>query len=195
MDIGTMNGEAFRLVAGIGFDGEVVYAAHGDQTPNARRPATSRLQYARLANSMFGETSGTTATIRVDRNPPSEVPLFLGWIGNTSLLSNSLTYMELRPDGRIDDGKMELIVLPKVSRGRLARATIPAGIRFATHREGKRLPFGTNDQGSNFTITTQDSVRAHVDGSPLPGDPTTVFEVETLKQALKVLTPRRNRRR
>lgn len=195
MDLGSINGKTFRLLAGVGFDGEVVYAAHGQQAPYVRRPATSRLQYGLLTNHMFREARATTAEISVDGKPPSEVPLYLGWIENTTLLSNALTYMQLRPEGRTDDGRMELTVLPKVGKVAFARATVPAGIRYAVHHDGKRLPFGMYSQGSNFTIRTEDSVHAHVDGSPLSADPTTVFSVETRPQALKVLTPRRSRSR
>jgi diacylglycerol kinase (ATP) len=188
MDIGRMNGEPFRLVAGIGFDGKVIYAAHGEQRPNVRRPATSRIQYAWLTNRMFKESTATNTTITVDNEPFSEEPLFFGWIGNTNLRSNTLTHMRLG-QGKINDGIMEGTFFGKESRTQFARATLEAGARYLLNLDAKRFPFGTYTQGSTFTINTEHPVYGHIDGSPLPGEPTTIFDIKTYPKALKVLKP------
>ncbi len=195
IDIGEINKHRFRLVAGIGYDAEVIDRAHTPINPNGRRLAKSRLQYGRMTNQMYPRHQETTASITVDEIPLTDRQLFIAWIGNTKLLSNTLMPYELRPEAQINDGKLELTVLPNVGRLAFARATMAAGIRYAFHQDAQIFPFGTYAQGSNITIRTTDPILAHVDGSPVRDAPSQEFTIVTFQKALRVFSTQNNRKR
>ena len=195
IDIGEINRHQFHLVAGVGYDAEVIDRAHTSINPDGRRLAKSRLQYGRMTNQMYPRAQETTASITVDGIPLTDRQLFITWISNTKLLSNTLMPYELRQEAQMNDGRLELSVFPNIGKIAFARATMAAGIRYALHQEAKIFPFGTYAQGSNITIRTTDPLLAHVDGSPVSDAPGQEFTIVTFPKALRVFSTPNKRKR
>lgn len=164
MDTGRINNNLFILMAGVGFDGEVVNCV---QQPGKGKDRRGVGQFIEHSLKTLPKYSGIPGKINLD-GETNEINLYQAWFGNT----RKIAYVVLRPEGKCDDGLLE--------------ATI-----FSNKRDQElSLPVKRNDfQGKEFTIDLIRPVAMQVDGEPL--EKAKHIEVRVAPSSLKVLVPKR----
>jgi diacylglycerol kinase (ATP) len=185
MDVGFLDGKPFRNLAGIGFDGDVLQWLDGMKTRNGHRLIRGSPLYFASTAIRYPGFRPTEANIMVG-DQESQTSFMQAWIGNTKLLA----YMELRPEARVDDGLVEVTVLPKMNPLELVRTATPALMRSLRSQPGQRVSAGTYYQGAEGQIETRKPLYAQIDGETLSTRPMPVFEIGTKPGALTVFVPR-----
>lgn len=211
VDLGAADGRRFMLMAGFGFDGDVVTRHHQGRLGAAGRVRpTTRAAYVEpiLKSSFFYKFP--RIHVRID-DPPESEPL----TGTTVFLFNLPRYalgLPFVPEARDDDGRLDLLVFknpgPFQALYYLARVLCRSHLRDpgVTHRRVRRV-----------TLTAEQAVPIQLDGDPAgrldpdvlaaapmvdesSDDPTAspsirraACVVEVLPGAVQVLTPARPR--
>jgi YegS/Rv2252/BmrU family lipid kinase len=170
VDLGLFNDRPFLLMAGIGFDAAVVGAI------NTRTKAKfGVIEYvARGLRAMLSQPAHPF-TITCE-----EMTLDIrSW---QLIVANALNYTygwTFAPHARIDDGCLDLCILP--DRGRLARLRQILAIL----RRKPRAAGMTCVTGAEFTISSPSPVSIQLDGDPAPA--ITAARVSVLPKALQII--------
>jgi len=170
MDVGKLNGRIFRLMAGVGLDGEVMGKV-GDKKGRGVLP------YFASAIKEAISYKGIPGELTVDDYSTS-VKLLQVWFGNTQRLA----YGTLRPEGRADDGILEATVF----QGDAAWQLIPCGALTYILR-GRNNPLAISTQGKRFTLDLARAAGIELDGEPFLGEKHIEVGIEPL--AHRVLVP------
>lgn len=109
LDLGEADGQRFALMAGIGFDAEVVTRHHLARIGHSQRVRpTSRVAYVEPVLRASFEYEFPTLTVRVEDPEPPEV--FSGSIAFVFNLPSYALGLPIAPTAREDDGLLDLVV-------------------------------------------------------------------------------------
>lgn len=185
MDVGVMNdSHYYRTVAGVGFDGEVMHVMNRLRTRRGGRFVSTPAAYFAACGAMYPFAQPSAAEITID-GKTEKTSLFEAWAGNIRLLA----YMELRPEGMVDDGLGELTVFPKLSISKFTANAGPVLWRHMRSEPGQHVPAARYYQGKDMVIETKRSMRALVDGEEVSRNPMKDFRIKMLPRTLPVLVP------
>ena len=183
MDVGTLNDKHyFRDAAGLNFDGAIADSIDRLRTKNGKRILRGAPSYFAAACVQYPITEPTEAVLTVD-GESHHTSLFQAWVGNTRLLG----FMELRPEGRVDDGSLDVTVFPKLSIPSFIKNAAPALTRHFLSLSGNRAPGAVYYQGATTRVETERPVYAQLDGEVV--SPNNVHTFKTLPGALRTLVP------
>lgn len=191
LDLGEACGRRFALMAGIGFDAEVVTRHHLARLGQARRiRTTSRVAYVEpVLRASFGYGFPKVSVLVEDPGPPEEL------VGSMAFIFNLPRYaigLPIAPTAKQDDGLLDLVVFR--DPGPLAALhylwLVFRGLHLSHpgvwHRRVRRL-----------SVTSDSVVPVQLDGDPggtiEPGSPTP-WAVQVLPRAVSVLVPERDKR-
>ncbi|WP_169973563.1 diacylglycerol/lipid kinase family protein [Tautonia rosea] len=109
LDLGAANDRRFALMAGIGFDAEIVTRHHLARVGHSQRVRpTSRVAYVEPVLRASFEYEFPTLTVRVEDPEPAEV--FSGSIAFVFNLPSYALGLPIAPTAREDDGLLDLVV-------------------------------------------------------------------------------------
>jgi diacylglycerol kinase family enzyme len=150
IDVGTINGERFAVMAGAGFDAQMIRDADGGLKDRA----------GRLAYIVTGARNLSTPRFRT-RVTVDGVPWFKGkascvLVGNVGKL---FAGVEAFADSRIDDGRLDLAVVTAEGAIQWARTIARAAIGTASDS-----PFASVTSGTAFDVRFKSKVRFEIDG-------------------------------
>jgi YegS/Rv2252/BmrU family lipid kinase len=175
IDVGRLNGRLFLNVAGTGFDAVVGHAFHERGRRGGRR---GFLGYVHMSLRELAAFRPSPLTIEWAGERLEALPFVVTLANGPQYGSGAI----VNPDGRLDDGRLEIVVFDHgpVPRLLLAAARMFAGGLERT-RGYRRL------SATAATITAREPMAVHVDGDP--ATPATRLDVELVPRALRVVVP------
>jgi diacylglycerol kinase family enzyme len=184
IDLGVADGRRFALMAGLGFDGDVVSAHHRVRLGEGGQVrTTSRLAYVLPILRSSVTYRFPPMRVRVeDPGPPEQVEGTTVFVFNLARYALGLPFV---PDARDDDGLLDLLVFREPGPFRAFRYLVDVFLRRHLGRPGV-----LHRRVRRVTIEADAAVPVQLDGDPGgvlgPGRPWTV-EVEP--SALRIVTP------
>jgi diacylglycerol kinase family enzyme len=154
VDAGELGGRLFFSVAGMGFDAHV--AAYFDREGHIKRGLTN---YVRISARELLRYE--CRTYRIPGRDPAEHRALLVTLANSSQFGNGA---RIAPDARVDDGRLELVIVEERSR----LATILAVPRLFTGGIA-RVRGVTITSVETVDVESAEPMTFHVDGEPLQG--------------------------
>ncbi len=152
IDAGALGDRLFFNVAGVGFDGHI--AACFDRDVSGRRGLVG---YARIVCRELARYQPTVYRVRTDHFTFGG-PALLVTIANSPQFGNGA---RIAPAARIDDGRLNLVILRETSR---ARTVLALPRLFVGGLD--RLPEVSTEVVEEVSIESADPLIAHVDGEP-----------------------------
>jgi diacylglycerol kinase (ATP) len=173
IDVGMINGEAFCLMAGTGFDALLIRDAD-----DAKKDRLGSLAYVRAALANL-DMDGTRVKVKVDGDPWFEGRAACVLVGNTG---RTLGGLDILPDARPDDGVLDVGVIS--ASGRLDWMRVGARALFG---RADRSPLMETAQGTSMAIRLERPLPWELDG----GDRSErkKFDVYVLPSRLAVRVP------
>lgn len=153
IDLGRVNGRYFLLMAGIGMDGEIIYAVE-------KKPAK---RFGVLGYVLVGTWLGLgypafRATVEIDGRVIKTTALQLV-IGNTQLYAGAIKYTW---QARCDDGLLDICIVRKQNiAGRIVTT-----LHFLL-RPTQQQPYIQYETGQSIKIRTRRPIAIQIDGDPL----------------------------
>jgi diacylglycerol kinase (ATP) len=141
IDVGVINGEAFAVMAGTGFDALMIRDAD-----DSAKERFGRVSYIKAAARHLG-TAGADVTIHVDGQPWFEGRAVCVLIGNVGRILGGI---HVFPDARLDDGQLDVGVLTASGRADWLRL-------------GTRALFGRIDSSPLVDMTKASKVKIRLD--------------------------------
>jgi diacylglycerol kinase (ATP) len=141
IDVGVINGEAFAVMAGTGFDALMIRDAD-----DSAKERFGRVSYVKAAARHLG-TAGAKATVHVDGRPWFEGRAACVLIGNVGRILGGIRVF---PDARLDDGQLDVGVLTASGRADWLRL-------------GTRALVGRIDSSPLVNITKASTVKIRLD--------------------------------
>jgi YegS/Rv2252/BmrU family lipid kinase len=175
MDIGLANGQPFLNVAGVGFDAAVGHAFHERGKKGGRR---GLLGYLRLSLVELRAYRAPRLVIEVGAER-LELAAFVVTFANGPQYGSGAV---INPGGRLDDGRLEVVVFEDGPRWR----TLAAAPRLFLGGLD-RVPGFRRLAGEAVTVTAVSPVAFHRDGDP--GEPVARVAIELRPRALEVVVP------
>jgi diacylglycerol kinase (ATP) len=186
IDLGSARGRRFALMAGFGFDADVVTRHHIARVGHSGVPRpTNRAAYVEpVLRSSFGYRF-PPMTVTVAREDAAET-----LVGSTVFVFNLPTYalgLPFAPSARADDGLLDLIVFHKPGAFHALRYLwlVVCGLHLGQ-------PGVEHRRVSRVTITAPESVPVQLDGDPggfLVPEPDGGWTVEVIPDTLDVMVP------
>jgi len=173
IDVGVINGQAFAVMAGTGFDALMIRDA-GD----GAKDRLGRLSYIRAGVRNL-RTSGADVTVRVDGRKWFEGRATCVLVGNVGRI---LGGVDVFPDARIDDGLLDIGVVTAQHRTDWLRV----GVRAVLGRIDSS-PLVQITQGSSVKIRLDRTMPWELDGGDQPR--AKKFEISVLPGRLPVCVP------
>lgn len=173
LDAGTANGKLFLLMAGVGFDAQVVY--HLDRMRNGPIRIWDYLIPAGLS---FAEEPGAPLRVTLDGSEIFPEQRGLAFVGN---LPEYGTGFPILPYAKADDGLLDVCVLPCRSRQELVHLFLLAAVGEHVHAEGVVYL-----RGKQVKIESAAAVPVQVDGDPAGFTP---VEIDLLPVRLPFIVP------
>ena len=172
LDIGLANGSPFLLMAGLGFDAQVV----AEIEPRMKELFGS-LAYITSGLQVLTHYRPSNFTIEAE-GEHFTVPAWLVVVGNASSYAYEL---EILPEARMDDGLLDVCIFAE--HGALDRVTQLGAMLFGQHTEGRNVRYF---QVTSLRISADPPVQVQLDGDHFGASP-----VDFLMQpsALQVVTP------
>jgi YegS/Rv2252/BmrU family lipid kinase len=175
MDVGFLNGRPFLNVAGVGFDAVVGHAFHEAGRRGGRR---GLLAYLRL--SLAALRSYRPPRLAIEVAPDRlEVSAFVVTFANGPQYGSGAV---VNPGARLDDGRLEVVVLEEGPRWRTALAAprlFLGGV--------ERAPGYRRLAGASALVTAAVPAAVHCDGDPAGASGR--IEVSLRPRALEVVAP------
>ena len=164
IDIGVINGKAFAVMAGTGFDARMIR-----DTDTAAKNRMGWWSYLRAGVRNLGEV-GTAVTVDVDGERWFEGAASCVLVGNVGRILGGVSVF---PAARFDDGRLDVGVLTARSRVEWLRV----GLRAVVGRTDAS-PFVDMTQATTVTVHLDDKMPWQLDGSAR--SPAKSFEVSVL---------------
>jgi YegS/Rv2252/BmrU family lipid kinase len=173
LDVGTMNGERFAVMAGAGFDARMIRDAK-----NGLKSRGGRLAYVVSGARNLDKTSVKTR-VKVDGRKWFDGTTTCVLFGNVGKLFGGLTTF---PDARPDDGRLELGIVTARGLWQWTRA-----LARTVTRKPERSPFVEITSGRRFSVRFDRAMTYELDG----GDrkKTKRLDVEIEPAAVTVCVP------
>ena len=175
MDVGRLNGRPFLNVAGTGFDAVVGHAFHEHGKRGGRR---GLLGYVRLSLRELLAYRPTPLTLECAGERLEIAPFVVTFANGVQYGSAAV----LNPGARLDDGRLEIVVLDHAPLPRL----LFGGLRMFVGGV-ERTPGYRRLGGTAAAITSREPLAVHVDGDPIA--PATRIDVDLVPLALRILAP------
>lgn len=154
MDVGVMNGKAFAVMAGTGFDALMIRDADDEA-----KDRLGRISYVRAAARHL-RSAGAEATVRLDGQPWFDGHVACVLVGNVGRI---LGGVEVFPDARPDDGRLDVGVVTARSRSDWLRV----GLRGLVGRI-EASPMVQIAQATTVSIRLDRTMPWEVDGGDQP---------------------------
>lgn len=174
VDLGRANGRYFVLMAGVGFDAQVVQEVH-PQLKNLLRGFAYVL--STLNNVFRYQTSRMRITL--DGKHEMSLPAWLVMVGNVSSYAWNIKVTSF---ARIDDGYLDVCIFPH--RGRLAGVRQAIRTLMEQHIEYREVEY---HRARRIHIASTPPVPVQMDGDVLT---TTPVDIEVVHKALNVMMPK-----
>jgi diacylglycerol kinase (ATP) len=175
MDVGTVNGRLFLNVAGTGFDAAVGQAFHERGRRGGRR---GLLGYLRLSLLQLRSYRASPLVIEAG-GERLELTAFVATFANGPQYGSGAV---VNPGGKLDDGKLEVVVFEDGSLWRILAAAPRLFLGGLERAAGyRRLA------GPSATVAAPARVAVHCDGDP--AEAALRLEVRLLPRALEILVP------
>jgi diacylglycerol kinase (ATP) len=171
IDVGVVNGEAFAVMAGTGFDAMMIR-----ETDTATKQRFGRLSYVRAGARHVGMT-GARVKVGVDGEPWFEGPAACVLVGNVGRILGGVTVF---PDARFDDGLLDIGVLTARSLVDWLRV----GVR-AVFGRADASPFVHMTQGTAMTLRLDRKMPWQLDGGAK--SPTKSLQIAVLPSRVPIL--------
>ncbi len=151
IDVGTINGETFTVMAGAGFDGTMIAEVDG-----ATKERLGRIAYVRGSVKAMG-AKRTKARILVDGSPWFEGPASCVLVGNVGTVIGGLRVFETATptDGLLDVGVVS-------AEGRLQWLRVLG--RVVAHSDVDKSPLVQSTKARKIDVRFGDKVRYELDG-------------------------------
>jgi YegS/Rv2252/BmrU family lipid kinase len=175
IDVGFLNGQPFLNVAGVGFDAVVGHTFHERGKKGGRRGI---LGYVRIG--LFELVAYRAPRLAIEAGGERlDLPAFVVTFANGPQYGSGAV---INPGGRLDDGRLEVVVFEDGPRLRTLAAAPRMFLGGVERSVGyRRLA------GSSATVTAGAPVAVHCDGDPSPS--AARIEVELRPRALEVMVP------
>jgi diacylglycerol kinase (ATP) len=161
VDAGTCNGRFFINGVGIGFDGEIVRSMQADKFLFRGHSA----YYAAVLRKIF---SFREAEVKIQTQEISwRMYAFMVTIANGSRYGGGFL---VAPDAQVDDGRFDIVVIPKISL--MQRLLLLPGAD-----KGKHLRIATTTRSGSVIVNADKIIAAHLDGEAIESDN---FEIDIL---------------
>ena len=180
IDLGQVDGRYFLLMAGIGFDGEVIYAVE-------KKPAK---RFGVLGYLLVGAWLGLGYTdfrsyLQLDERSIKMNALQV-IIGNTQLYGGAIKYTW---QAKCDDGLLDVCIVPK--QGMLKRIFLPMVLLFQRKQRRQLVRY---EQCKTIKIHTKKPIAIQLDGEPIgytssSSEAPTTFTIAP--RILKVIVPQK----
>ena len=171
LDVGELNGEVFAVMAGIGFDAEVMA-----QTDRESKDKLGSLAYF-LEGIKHLSDDPFSATLRVDEGEEISGEWMSILVGNLGELQGGV---DLFPDASPGDGRLDVLGIRGESLGQKVSSAIAAA-------SGLDSAGAERDSGVRFEIRMGQPTRYEIDGEPR--EKTSVVTVTTHTGGLVVRVP------
>jgi len=175
MDVGLLNGRTFLNVAGVGFDAVVGHAFHERGKRGGRRGV---LGYVRLSLAELRAYRAPRLVVEAG-SERLDLDAFVVTFANGPQYGSGAV---INPGGKLDDGKLEVVILES---GPLWRTLAAAPRLFIGGLE--RTPGYRRLAGPRATVTAGTPVAVHCDGDP--SEAACRIEVELRPGALEIVVP------
>jgi len=174
VDLGRANGRYFLLMAGIGFDAQVVHEVQ----PRLKDVLRGFAYVLSTLNTLFHYES-SRMTLTLDDEETLELDAWLAMIGNVASYAWEIKVTSL---ARIDDGWLDVCVFPEAGKLGSFRQTLRTLV--GQHIEYREVEYR---RARTIRIDSDPPVPVQLDGDPVA---TTPLEVTVVPQALRVVLPR-----
>jgi YegS/Rv2252/BmrU family lipid kinase len=165
------------MLSGIGFDAEVAHAF-------AREKTRGLSTYVRVAAGHFFRARTYPFVLTVDGRQINTEAYFIS-IANANQFGNQFT---IAPKARLNDGLIDIVVVQKMNKLQVLIAVMHQ-LRFGDVREGMFRKHGILYlQASRLSLENPALAPLHIDGDPV--DTSSVFEIEVIPRAFRLLQPR-----
>lgn len=172
LDVGTMNGRRFVLMAGVGFDAEVVHQLDAARTGHIRRSTYLRFMWRVFRSHRFRELQ---VTLDDDREP---LPATFLMVVN---LPGYAMRLPFAAEANGSDGWLDVRIFRPASRWQLVRGLLQ--VRLRRHERSADV---ICKQARKIHVTAAEPVPVQVDGDPAG---TTPADISLEPSALTVLVP------
>jgi YegS/Rv2252/BmrU family lipid kinase len=178
-DLGLVNGRHFLMMAGIGFDADVVAAVDGES-----KERWAQLAYVGQAVQCVRHWPRSVATVAVDGQAVFDDALFGIIMTNTNKYGGVI---DLAPEARLDDGLVDALVYRDGGPARRVRSAL-----FLDHRLRRWDPCVSHFTCERLSVACLRPLAVHTDAEPAGWSP---CEVRVERRALPVLLPPTAQRR
>lgn len=163
VDVGTINGQIFINVCGIGFDVSVL-----DYSIKAKKYVRGMLPYLWGVIQTIIHYHSSEIQLEIDGKVVREGQILVCSIANGRYIGGG---MPISPESEIDDGLLDIVVINNVKRARMVKY-LPGLL------SGKILTFKdtVSFRGKHVVVTSKSQMRFNVDGEIFPFEKA-VFEI------------------
>lgn len=175
VNVGRVNGRAFVLAAGIGFDARVA----DDVNRHTGLKQTGKIGYALSAMRMLQSFQPTALRIEVDGEPIITGDLWLLAAGNCPYYAGG---MKMFPNAVYDDDLLDVCIVSNLDRLHFLQLFpfVYAGKHVGWEKYVRMV------RGREIRIESDQNVMAHADGEVFP---TTSLQIQMVGAQIRVITP------
>ena len=174
IDVGTVNGEVFTVMAGAGLDAEVMA-----NTSRTAKNAVGSLAYVATAGRVIATAEPVPGRVRVDGRTVHDGPVTTVLVGNCGKLQAGI---DLMPAADPSDGALDVLVL---SAGGFEDWVKAAAAALTGDQETATLE---RAQGLDVAVELDRPLRYELDGEARPS--TTRLEIGVRPRALTICVPK-----
>ncbi|GIG23242.1 sphingosine kinase [Cellulomonas chitinilytica] len=173
VDVGEVDGQAFAVMAGMGFDANMV-----DDAPTALKAKAGSVAYVVSALRHLADDE-MHVEVRVDDQPPVRRHARSVLVGNVGRLQGGV---DLLPDAEPDNGQMDVAIIAPRNLGHWVQLAVAVALR------RPRVPRMEVLRGSRISVRSTRPQPRQLDGDVI--DPSDTLVATVRPRALEVCVPR-----